>query len=82
MHAHESDAYCLRPGKMGYRYLLGGSSGRRFKSCQPDAGQRMFLPLATTPQIGFDPNSYPTQELECVRGEAPGKLRGISTTAA
>ena len=42
----------------------------------------MFLPLATTPQIGFDPNSYPTQELECVRGEAPGKLRGISTTAA
>jgi hypothetical protein len=28
-------AYCPRPGKMGYHYLL-GSSGRRFKSCQPD----------------------------------------------
>ena len=23
MHAHESAAYCPRPGKMGYRYLLG-----------------------------------------------------------
>jgi len=35
MHAHESAASCQRPAKMRHRYFW-GSSGRKFKSCQPD----------------------------------------------
>ena len=38
-----------------------GSSGRRFKSCQPDAGQRWFLPFGRYPKIGRYPNPYPNQ---------------------
>ncbi len=36
-----------------------GSSGRRFKSCQPDAGQRWFYHRTTIEDFKAYPSCYP-----------------------
>jgi len=57
-----------------------GSSGRRFKSCQPDAGQRVFWPLAFVISGGLthlvDPNGISTQPVRPRHQTALRRARG------